>query len=99
MDSPVPTPSMTRPGVRLARVAMAWATIDGWYRKVGATTLVPSKTRDVRRRASVCFLSIVALWGVEVNANLGGDDQGHPRRACRSDPNAKPSDHRRSSVS
>ena len=48
IDSPLPTPRNTRPGKRTPSVAKAWATIAGWYRNVGVTTLVPSFARVVR---------------------------------------------------
>ena len=48
MASPVPTPSITRPGYRQPIVANAWAMTAGWYRNVAVSTLVPSSTREVR---------------------------------------------------
>ncbi len=47
IDSPDPTPRKKRPGNISAMVAAACATIAGWYRKVGVTTLVPIRTREV----------------------------------------------------
>ena len=38
--SPVPTPRPKRPGIRVATVAAAWATIVGWMRIVGQVTAV-----------------------------------------------------------
>ena len=53
IDSPVPTPRITRPGARQPRVENAWATIAGLYRNDGVRTLVPRVTpaRRDRRRA------------------------------------------------
>ena len=46
--SPVPTPSITRPGYSSPSVANACAITAGLYRKVGVSTDVPSSTRLVR---------------------------------------------------
>jgi hypothetical protein len=51
-DSPVPTPRMMRPGNIVPSVPKLCATIAGWRRNVGVSTLVPSRTREVRAAAA-----------------------------------------------
>ena len=48
--SPLPTPSITRPGARQAIVAKVCAITAGLYRKVGVNTEVPTSTRSVRAK-------------------------------------------------
>ena len=43
----MPTPRKNRPGIMLAAVAAACATIAGWMRVVGHVTAVPSRRRSV----------------------------------------------------
>ena len=60
--SPVPTPSMTRPGARQAIVAKVCATTAGLYRKVGVITEVPTSTRSVRASTHDIQASEFGAW-------------------------------------
>src|SRR5207302_3316154 len=61
-DSPVPTPSTTRPGNIEPSVPKACATIEGWYRKVGVATLVPITTRRVLAPSAPSQASEFGAW-------------------------------------
>ena len=60
--SPIPTPSMTRPGARHAIVAKVCARTAGLYRKVGVSTEVPTRTRSVRASTHGIQASELGAW-------------------------------------
>jgi hypothetical protein len=60
--SPVPTPSMKRPGIICAQVAAACATIAGCTRPVGHVTPVRTRSRSVASAMPPITLHTNGLW-------------------------------------
>jgi hypothetical protein len=60
--SPLPTPRKKRPGIMLADVAAACATIAGWVRTVGQVTPVPSRRVLVARAIPPMTDHTNGLW-------------------------------------